>query len=134
MFASRSNLIQINEIRNRTVMLNVKWKAHKCADLIKIAVHSDETPLFLYSFKSHRSLAHSCRIFLFPFPSSFLSPFLSPFRVSSSLRHRYVLCDPIATSCPTSCAGARHSATRAHDCGADRSTLWSVANETPTLN
>lgn len=41
------------------------------------------------------------RIFLFPFPSSFLSLFPSPFHVSSSLRHRYVLCDPIVPSCPT---------------------------------
>lgn len=52
---------------------------------------------------------------------SALRPFSSPFLVSSSLRHRYALCDPNVPSCPTAAQvrdTTRHA--RARDCGTDR--------------
>lgn len=63
--------------------------------------HKDRGASMKYRF--YFSTCCVALIFVHSPTSLFLFLFLplSPFLVSSSLRHRYTLCDPIALSCPT---------------------------------
>lgn len=81
---------------------------------IKIAAVSDEGRLYFFTRHVAPVLAHSYdRVSLSLSLFRSLFPFPLPFSFLRSLRHRYVLCDPIAPSCPTAAQVRDTNATRA---------------------
>lgn len=126
----------LNKIESRMATFSAKRTTRTVK--IRRSLSRDERRLYFSTRHAAPVLAHSYEcvgLSLYACLSlslslfSALRPFSSPFLVSSSLRHRYALCDPIVPSCPTAAQvrdTTRHARARAIAARIARATLWSV--------